>query len=93
MNITITLTEDEASTLYDVLDHTSRDIEDRLPDCENDPDEMELWKPLYDAAQRVMELIEAKTTEKIIKFCECDEPENETFDGGRTVRCVICGGE
>ena len=28
-----------------------------------------------------------------IKFCECDEPENETFDGGRTVRCVICGGE
>ena len=28
-----------------------------------------------------------------VKFCECDEPENETFDGGRTVRCVICGGE
>jgi hypothetical protein len=28
-----------------------------------------------------------------VKFCECDEPENETCDGGRTVRCVICGGE
>ena len=32
----------------------------------------------------------AQTT---IKFCECDEPENETRDGGRTVVCVLCGGE
>jgi len=73
VNITITLTEDEASTLYDVLDHTSRDIEDRLPDCENDPDEMEFWKPLYDAAQRVMELIEAETVQSMIDSGELKE--------------------
>jgi hypothetical protein len=33
------------------------------------------------------------TTNTGIKMCECDEPENETRDGGRTVVCVICGGE
>ena len=67
MTITITLTEDEANALYDVLSHTSNDIEDRLPDCENDPDEKEFWTPMYDAAQRAMELIEAETTEQIIE--------------------------
>lgn len=67
MNITITLNEDEANALYDVLNHTSNDIEDRLPDCKNDPDEMAFWGPMYDAAMRVMELIEAETTEQIIE--------------------------
>jgi hypothetical protein len=28
-----------------------------------------------------------------VKQCECDEPERETRDGGRSVVCVLCGGE
>ena len=32
MSITITLTADEADALYDVLNHTSNDIGERLPD-------------------------------------------------------------
>ena len=67
VNITITLTEDEADALYDVLNHASRDIEERLPDCKDDPEEMEIWGPMYDAAMRAMELIEAETTEQIIE--------------------------
>tara|TARA_R110000737_G_scaffold136057_1_gene167014 strand:+ start:257 stop:472 length:216 start_codon:yes stop_codon:yes gene_type:complete len=67
MSITLTLTEDEANALYDVLDHTSNDIGERLPDCEDNPDDMEFWGPMYDAAQRVMALIEAETTEQIIE--------------------------
>ena len=65
--ITITLTEAEAFALFDVLDHTSNDIGDRLPDCEGDPESTAIWVPMYDAAQRVMALIEAETTEQIIE--------------------------
>ena len=65
--ITITLTEDEADALYDVLNHASRDIEERLPDCKDDPEEMEIWGPMYDGAVRAMELIEAETTQQIIE--------------------------
>ena len=67
MSITITLTEDEADALYNVLNHTSNDIEERLPDCKNDPDEMAFWGPMYDGAVRAMELIEAETTQQIIE--------------------------
>ena len=28
-----------------------------------------------------------------IEQCECDEPERETCDGGRTVVCIACGGD
>ena len=65
--ITITLTEDEADALYDVLNHASSDIEERLPDCKDDPEEMEIWGPMYDGAVRAMELIEAETTQQIIE--------------------------
>ena len=67
MSITITLTANEANALYDVLNHASRDIEERLPDCKADPEEMEVWGPMYDGAMRVMELIEAETTQQIIE--------------------------
>ena len=67
MNITITLTEDEATALYDVLNHACSDIEERLPDCKDDPEDMEIWAPMYDGAMRVMELIAAETTEQIIE--------------------------
>jgi hypothetical protein len=65
--ITITLTEAEAFALFDVLEHSSNDIGDRLPDCEDDPEAAAIWVPMYDAAQRVMALIEAETTEQIIE--------------------------
>ena len=66
MSITITLTEDEASALFDVLEHTSNDIGERLPDCEDDPDAKALWEPMFNISQRVMELIEATITENNI---------------------------
>lgn len=67
MSIKITLTEDEANALYDVLNHASNDIVERLPDCKDDPEEMEIWGPMYNSALRVMELIEAETTQQIIE--------------------------
>jgi len=67
MSITLTLTEDEASALFDVLEHTSNDIGERLPDCEYDPDAKALWEPMFNISQRVMSLIEAETVEKIIE--------------------------
>ena len=65
--ITITLTEDEADALYDVLNYATLDIEERLPDCKDDPEETNLWSTMYDGAMRTMELIEAETTEQIIE--------------------------
>ena len=65
--IPLTLTETEAFALFDVLDHTSSDIEARLVDCKDDPDATALWARMYDISQRVMALIEAETTEKIIE--------------------------
>lgn len=67
MNITLTLTADEANALFDVLDHTSTDIDARLVDCKDDPDATALWTPMFDISQRVMSLIEAETVEAIIK--------------------------
>ena len=67
MNITLTLTTDEAHALFDVLEHTSNDIGERLPDCKDDPDATALWTPMFDISQRVMSLIEAETVEAIIK--------------------------
>lgn len=94
MSITITLSNEQAKDLWEALDHLGLDMQCRLPDAETtDPDDMDIaeqCKRTYDISQHVMSLIDAGTN---TKFCECDEPENETRDGGRTVVCVICGGE
>lgn len=174
MNITLTLTEEEAGALHDLLgwagDHIGDILDaagshDHYPSGEdqqaqldgNDKEIRDTFKPLFSTSQRVSELIEAETTEKEImgkpracpqcgedndhdgikepyllemtgadahcdheveynyscsncgcrfdevwaysrkeithrgKQCECDEPERETREGGRSVICTVCG--
>jgi len=55
MDITITLTNEEAQALYDVLEHECEQLEElRLPDCENDPELKAVFQPMHDIATRVM---------------------------------------
>ena len=55
---------------------------------EMNPEAMENFERTNDAMDALSEAMNPP-----VKFCECDEPENETRDGGRTVVCVLCGGE
>ena len=70
MNITLTLTADEAHALFDVLEHTSKDMECRVDYPENlskhELEMADIWKNMFDISQRVMSLIEAETVEAII---------------------------
>lgn len=55
MSITITLTDEEAQALYDVLEHECEQLEElRLPDCEDDPELKAVFQPMYDIATRIM---------------------------------------
>ena len=68
MSINITLTETEANDLHDVLSNWIDNFEDgRLQDCRTDPEMAEAWMPMYKAACRAYELIEAETVEKMIE--------------------------
>ena len=68
MSITLTLTADETNGLHDVLSNWIDQFEDgRLQHCETDPEMAEIWMPMYDGALRAIQLIEAETTEQIIK--------------------------
>ena len=72
MSITITLTKDEAEALFDALDHLGLDMECRQRDSisydnEDDQEIAAQCNRTYDICQRVMELIEAETTEQIIE--------------------------
>jgi len=68
MSIKIELNEEEANSLHDVLSNWIDQFEDgRLQDCETAPEMAELWMPMYKAACRAYELIEAETVEKMIE--------------------------
>tara|TARA_R110002020_G_scaffold105763_2_gene246456 strand:+ start:141 stop:647 length:507 start_codon:yes stop_codon:yes gene_type:complete len=71
VSITITLTGDEANNLHDALDHVSNDMECRVDYPENlskhELEMADIWKNMYDIAQRVLALIEAETVEKMIE--------------------------
>ena len=64
----IELNEDEAGGLIDVLSNWIDQFEDgRLQDCETDDEMCKFWWPMYIAAGRVIDLIEAEGTEQIIE--------------------------
>ena len=68
MSIKIELNEEEANNLHDVLSNWIDQFEDgRLQDCETDDEMCKVWWPMYIAAGRVIDLIEAETVEKMIE--------------------------
>jgi hypothetical protein len=70
MNITLTLTEDEANALHDLVGWAGDNIGDILDDANRgfrfkpDAEIIETYAPLFDVSQRVSELIKAETTKE-----------------------------
>ena len=62
--VTIHFTEDEAHKLFDLLEWAANDIEERIPDCKDDPEQ--IWPPLFDIAELAMRKIEGTITENNI---------------------------
>jgi|TARA_Y100000296_G_C5164734_1_gene253912 hypothetical protein len=73
MIITLTLTEEEASALHDLVGWAGDTIGEMLDDAkhepepdENDKEVVEIYEPLFNISQRVSELVEATITENHI---------------------------